>query len=163
MGRLPSYRDFTPLLGTMRLPGIPYSPSFELSRQKNPQPADSVRCSEKKRPSEGSRRMALSGPKTFARPEYVPLWNSELNVWRSGFAGFLSPLAKSVANPMRGRQRTDEKEYQYQRVARVAADNLCRHQNYRTDTSLQRRKPTVHARPKHAHPECGASHVLTLG
>ena len=41
--------------------------------------------------------MALSGPKTFARPEYVPLWNSELNVWRSGFAGFLSPLAKSVA------------------------------------------------------------------
>src|SRR5580700_1011887 len=95
MGRLPSYRDFAPLLGTMRLPGIPYSPSFKLSRQKNPQPADSVRRSEKKRPSEGSRRMALSGPKTFARPEYVPLWNSELNVWRSGLAGFLSPLAKS--------------------------------------------------------------------
>ena len=88
-----------------------YSPSFELSRQKNPQPADSVRRLEKKRPSEGSRRMALSGPKTFARPEYVPLWNSELNVWRSGFAGFLSPLAKSVASPMRGRQRADEKEY----------------------------------------------------
>ena len=101
MGRLPSYRDFTPLLGTMRLPGIPYSPSFELSRQKNPQPADSVRRSEKKRPSEGSRRMALSGPKMLARPEYVPLWNSELSVWRSGFAGFLSPLARSVANPMR--------------------------------------------------------------
>jgi hypothetical protein len=40
--------------------------------------------------------MALSGPKMFARPEYVPLWNSELNVWRSGFAGFLSRLAKSV-------------------------------------------------------------------
>jgi len=34
--------------------------------------------------------MALSGPKMFARPEYVPLWNNELNVWRSGFAGFLS-------------------------------------------------------------------------
>src|SRR5258708_36762103 len=99
MGRLPSYRDFTPLLGTMRLPAIPYSPSFELSRQKNPQPADSVRRSENRRPSEGSRRMALSGPKMFARPENVPLWNNELTVWRSGFAGFLSPLAKSVDKP----------------------------------------------------------------
>src|SRR6267143_114879 len=120
MGRLPSYRDFTPLPGTMRLPAIPYSPSFALSRQKNPQPADSVRCSEKERPSEGSRRMALSGPKMLARPEYVPLWNNELNVWRSGFAGFLSPLAKSVANPMRGRQRTDEKEYQSSAATRHA-------------------------------------------
>src|SRR5713101_2973968 len=118
MGRMPSYRDFTPLLGTIRLPAIPYSPSSELSRQKNPQPADSVRPSEKKRPSEGSRRTALSGPKTFARPEYVPLWNSELNVWRSGFAAFLSPLAKSVASPMRGRQRTDEKEYQLSAATR---------------------------------------------
>src|ERR1700733_7516283 len=75
---------------------------------------------EKKRPSEGSRRMALSGPKMLARPEYVPLWNNELNVWRSGFAGFLSPLAKSVANPMRGRQRTDEKEYQSSAATRHA-------------------------------------------
>src|SRR4029077_16239737 len=112
MGRLPSYRDFTPSLGTIRLTGIPYKPSLELSRQKNPQPADNVKRSENKRPREGSRRMALSGPKTCARPEYVPLWNKELNVWRSGSPGFLSPLAKSVASPMRGRQRTDEKAYQ---------------------------------------------------
>src|ERR1700739_2858657 len=118
MGRLPSYRDFTSLLGTMRLPGIPYSPSFELSRQKNPQPADSVRRSENKRPIEGSRRMALSGPKICARPEYVPLWNNELNVWRSGLAAFLSPVATSVASPMRGRQRTDEKEYQLSAATR---------------------------------------------
>src|SRR5258708_5954023 len=124
MGRLPSYRDFTPLLGTTRLRAIPYSPSFELSRQKNPQPADSLRRSEKKRPSEGSRRMALSDPKMFARPEYVPLWNSESNVWRSGFAGFLSPLAKSVANPMRGRQRTDEKEYQLSAATRHAQSTV---------------------------------------
>jgi|ERR1700746_398045 hypothetical protein len=45
MEQLPSYRDFTPLLGTMRLPAIPHSPLFELSRQKNPQPPDSVRRS----------------------------------------------------------------------------------------------------------------------
>ena len=64
--------------------------------------------------------MALSGPRMFARPEYVPLWNSELNVWRSGFAGFLSLLAKSVANPMRGRQRTDEKEHQLSAATRHA-------------------------------------------
>ena len=135
MGRLPSYRDFTPLLGTMRLPGIPYSPSFELSRQKNSQPVDSVRRSEKKRPNEGSRRMALSGRKTFARPEYVPLWNSELNVWRSGFVGFLSPLAKSVANPMRGRQGTDEKQYLLSAVTTRAAK--CRRR--RTARDLRRR------------------------
>src|SRR5579864_9247467 len=47
------------------------------SRQENPQPADSVRRSEQKRQREGSRRMALSDPKMFARPEYLPLWNSE--------------------------------------------------------------------------------------
>ena len=64
--------------------------------------------------------MALSGPKTFARPEYVPLWNNELNVWRSGLAGLLSPLAKSVASPMRGRQRRDEKEYQLSAATRHA-------------------------------------------
>ena len=64
--------------------------------------------------------MALSGPKMLARPEYVPLWNNELNIWRSGFAGFLSPLAKSVANPMRGRQLTDEKEYQLSAATRHA-------------------------------------------
>ena len=43
--------------------------AFLLSRQKNPQPADNVKRSENKRPREGSRRMALSGPKTCGRLE----------------------------------------------------------------------------------------------
>jgi len=64
--------------------------------------------------------MALSGPKMFARPEDVPLWNNELNGWRSGFDGFLSPLAKSVANPMRGRHRTDLREYELSAATRHA-------------------------------------------
>jgi len=95
MGRLPSYRDFTPLLGTMRLPAIPYSPSFELSRQKNPSPptaSDAQRRRDQVKVPGGWLCLALT--KMFARPEYVPLWNSEFNVWRSGFAGFLSPRKK---------------------------------------------------------------------
>jgi len=161
MGRLPSYRDFTPLLGTTRLRAIPYSPSFELSRQKNPQPADSLRRSEKKRPSEGSRRMALSDPKMFARPEYVPLWNSESNVWRSGFAGFLSPLAKSVANPMRGRQRTDEKEYQLSAATRHALivptpklPNCCGLPRWLNDRNLRGRAGSAQNRCEHGPVAC---------
>src|SRR5579864_9247466 len=38
MERLPSYRDFTPLLGMMSLPAIPYSSSFELHAKRIPSP-----------------------------------------------------------------------------------------------------------------------------
>jgi len=122
-GRRPRHRDLTPGWDD-KVAWDSIQASLELSRQKDIPAGRTTQRSENKRPGEGVQTdggvLGVSGPKTCARPEYVRSGNKRggknlLELFGGRVGWIVIPLRNREGQPMRGCQRTDDKEYNFGR------------------------------------------------